>query len=189
MSAPTTTLFLVEVVPSAPGAQAALATLAGIDERVRTSGAQLIEAQISEGGARIFAIVEAEHSGQVTDALDGLDAAEVSDPAKVRLVGAELDEIKAARPEAGYLVEWDIPAHIDMETYLTRKAEKTPLYANVPEVDFLRTYVREDMAKCLCFYNGPDEESIKHARDVVSTPVDRLHALVNVQVPLQGFAR
>lgn len=178
MSAPT--LFLVEVVPSQADATIALETLSTLDNRVREAGAQLIEAQVAEGGARIFAIIEAEHTGLITDAVAGLDAAEVSDPAKVRLVGAELDQIKAARPEAGYLVEWDIPAHIDMDTYLTRKAEKTPLYAEVPEVDFLRTYVREDMAKCLCFYDGPDEDAIKHARDVVSTPVDRLHALVSV---------
>ncbi|MDO5533736.1 MAG: DUF4242 domain-containing protein [Propionibacteriaceae bacterium] len=184
-----TTLFLVEVVPTTTTGDAALATLAQLDQRVRDAGAQLIEAQVAEGGARIFSIVEAEHSGLVTGATEGLDAAEVSDPAKVRLVGAELDDIKAARPDAGYLVEWDIPAHIDMDTYLTRKAEKTPLYANVPEVDFLRTYVREDMAKCLCFYNGPDEDAVRHARDVVSTPVDRLHALVNVQVPLAGFSK
>ena len=183
------TLFLVEVVPTTQDAATALNTLAQLDTRVRDAGAQLIEAQVAEGGARIFAIIEAEHTGQVTEATEGLEAAEVSDPALVRLVGAELDEIKAAKPEAGYLVEWDIPAHIDMDTYLTRKAAKTPLYANVPEVQFLRTYVREDMAKCLCFYNGPDEDAIKHARDVVSTPVDRLHALVNVQVPLSGFSR
>ena len=182
-------LFLVEVVPAQADATAALATLAQIDDRVRDAGAQLIEAQVAEGGARIFAIVEAEHSGVVTDALEGLEAEEVSDPAKVRLVGADLEQIKAVRPEAGYLVEWDINARVDMDTYLARKAEKTPLYDNVPEVDFLRTYVREDMAKCLCFYDGPDEEAIKHARDVVSTPVDRLHALVNVQVPLGGFQR
>lgn len=183
------TLFLVEVVPTAQDATNALNTLAQLDTRVRDAGAQLIEAQVAEGGARIFAIIEAEHSGQITEATEGLDAAEVSEPAKVRLVGADLEEIKAARPEAGYLVEWDIPAHIDMNTYLARKAAKTPLYADVPEVEFLRTYVREDMAKCLCFYNGPDEAAIKHARDVVSTPVDRLHALVNVQVPLAGFTR
>lgn len=100
----------------------------------------------------------------------------------MRLVGADLEQIKAARPEAGYLVEWDIPAHIDMDTYLTRKAEKTPLYDQVPEVSFLRTYVREDMAKCLCFYDAPDADAVVHARDVVSTPVDRLHALARIEI-------
>jgi hypothetical protein len=61
-----------------------------------------------------------------------------------------------------------------MEAYLQRKAEKSPLYAQVPEVRFLRTYVREDMAKCVCLYAAPDEEAVRRARQVVSAPVDRL---------------
>lgn len=174
-------LFLVEIVPAASAApNAALATLGAAHERLHAAGVSFIEAQVTAGGGRIFVIAEAEHPREVAAALDGLAAEEISEPARVRLVGADLDTIKAARPAAGYLVEWDIPAHIDMATYLTRKAEKTPLYADVPEVDFLRTYVREDMAKCLCFYNGPDEAAIKHAREVVSTPIDRLHALVSL---------
>ena len=43
-----------------------------------------------------FAIVEADSAAAITGALEGLDAAEVSEPARVRLVGADLDEIKAA---------------------------------------------------------------------------------------------
>ena len=165
------TLFLIEATPAAD----ALVTLADIDTRVAAHGAQLIEAQVTTGG-RLFAIIEAEDSDVVAQALEGLDA-DVSDAAPVRLVGADLDAIKAARPEAGYLVEWDIPEGISMETYLERKAAKTPLYASVPEVAFLRTYVREDMQKCLCFYDGPDEAAIGRARDAVSTPIDRLHVL------------
>lgn len=172
------TLFLVEIVPN-QGRQP-LETLSQVDDRIRETGAQLIEAQVTSDAGRIFTIIEADTTTQITDALDGLDAAEVSDPARVRLVGADLDEIKAARPEAGYLVEWDIPASIDMDTYLARKKAKSPLYANVPEVSFLRTYVREDMAKCLCFYDGPDTEAIERARDAVSTPIDRLHTLVQL---------
>ena len=61
-----------------------------------------------------------------------------------------------------------------MDTYLARKKEKAPLYAQVPEVKFLRTYVREDMLKCLCFYDGPDEGAVRRARDAVSTPISRL---------------
>lgn len=169
------TLYLTEIATSSP--TVALSTLAEVDTRLRSVGAQLVEAQVTAGADRIFVIVEADAASQVNAALEGLDADEVSDPAPVRLVGADLEAIKAARPEAGYLVEWDIPSHIDMETYLTRKAEKTPLYANVPEVSFLRTYVREDMVKCLCFYDGPDEAAIERARAAVSTPIDRLHTL------------
>jgi len=172
-------LFLVEVAPTAAQAtaDAALATLAQVDTRVRDAGAQLIEAQVTSAG-RVFAIVEADSAAAITGALEGLDAAEVSEPARVRLVGADLDEIKAARPEAGYLVEWDLPADLDMDTYLARKKAKSPLYANVPEVSFLRTYVREDMAKCLCFYDAPDTAAVERARAAVSTPIDRLHALI-----------
>ena len=72
------------------------------------------------------------------------------------LVGAELDDIKKLKKDADYLVEWDIPAEITMEQYLTRKKANAPKYAEVPEVSFLRTYVREDTAKCLCFYDAPD---------------------------------
>ncbi|MGA4670786.1 DUF4242 domain-containing protein [Propionibacteriaceae bacterium Y1923] len=174
-------LFLVEIVPTA-SQRDALALLTDLDSRARAHDAQLIEAQVTADQSRLFAIIEADTTDTVAALLEGLDAEVAADPALVRLVGAELDDIKAARPEAGYLVEWDIPSHIDMDTYLTRKAEKTPLYANVPEVDFLRTYVREDMAKCLCFYNGPDEAAVERARAAVSTPIDRLHQLAQIQL-------
>ena len=52
-----------------------------------------------------------------------------------------------------------------------------PKYAEVPEVSFLRTYVREDTVKCLCFYNAPDEDAVVRAREAVTTPIDRLHHL------------
>jgi len=64
-----------------------------------------------------------------------------------------------------------------MEQYLTRKKANAPKYAEVPEVSFLRTYVREDTAKCLCFYDAPDEDAVVRAREAVSTPIDRLFKL------------
>ena len=84
-------------------------------------------------------------------------------------MGAELEDIKKLKKDADYLVEWDIPAEITMEQYLTRKKANAPKYAEVPEVSFLRTYVREDTAKCLCFYDAPDEEA------VASRPQGRQH--------------
>ena len=51
----------------------------------------------------------------------------------------------------------------------------------MPEVAFLRTYVREDMVKCLCFYDAPDVEAVVRAREVVSAPVNRLHTLAAVR--------
>ncbi|MFV0428472.1 MAG: DUF4242 domain-containing protein [Arachnia sp.] len=165
------TLFLTELVPATFDAEAAQQVVTDV-----AAVAELIEAQITSDHSRVFAIIEADDAAQLATALAPL-AREVTEPARVRLVGAELADVKAARPEGGYLVEWDIPSHIDMDTYLTRKAEKTPLYAEVPEVSFLRTYVREDMAKCLCFYDAPDADAVVRAREVVATPVDRLHAL------------
>ena len=58
--------------------------------------------------------------------------------------------------------------------YLARNRAKAASVRQVPEVKFLRTYVREDMLKCLCLYDGPDEDAIRRARDAVSTPISRL---------------
>lgn len=163
-------LFLVEFTPTPADAEGSQQLLRDI-----AASTELVEAQVTSDHGRVFAIVEGDDANAVTDQLAKLEPAAA--PAPVRLVGADLAAVKAARPEAGYLVEWDIPSHIDMDTYLTRKAEKTPLYASIPEVKFLRTYVREDMGKCLCFYDAPDAEAVVRAREIVSTPVNRLHAL------------
>src|SRR5699024_6156918 len=143
------TLFLYETVPSADQQNDPSALIDAIARSLTDSGAEVIETQITKGAARIFTIAEGadDSAGQAP----ALGAAEVTEPAQVRLVGTDLETIKAARPEAGYLVEWDIPAEIDMDTYLARKKEKSPKYAEIPEVSFLRTYVREDTDKCLCF--------------------------------------
>lgn len=178
-----TTLFLLELVPAHQTPDAVADALATLGTQAPRHGAELIEAQVTADRGRIFAIIEAPTSRDAWRSAAGVDA-EVSTPAPVRLVGADLDDIKAHRPEAGYLVEWDIPAHLDMDTYLARKKEKSPLYAEVPEVSFLRTYVREDLAKCLCFYNAPDADAVVRAREVVSTPIDRLHALGAIRVAL-----
>ena len=172
------TLALVEIVPAAPSKEAAAAIIDQASKRAADAGAELIEVEVTAAADRIFIVFETADLTALGSAVLGLDdIAEVEGPDQVRLVGADLADIKAKRPEAGYLVEWDIPAHIDMDTYLTRKKEKSPLYAEIPEVSFLRTYVREDVAKCLCLYNAPDEDAVIRARDIVSTPIDRLHAL------------
>jgi hypothetical protein len=128
----------------------------------------------------VYAVLEAAGTGPLAaeltaDRLGG--ATEVVGPDQVRLVGAELAQLKAARPSAGYLVEWDLPAELTMDEYLARKKAKAPRYADVPEVSFLRTYVREDMVKCLCFYDAADEDIVRRGRAAVDTPIDRLHAL------------
>lgn len=171
-------LYLYELVPTGPASR----TIEEFGARAEKEGGALIEAQVTGGASRIFAITEfADCRAPALPAGEVLATA-VDGPHQVRLVGADLAAIKAARPTAGYLVEWDIPAQIDMDTYLARKKANAPKYADVPEVSFLRTYVREDMDKCLCFYDAPDEAAVRRARDAVNTPVDRLHELADPQI-------
>jgi hypothetical protein len=173
-------LYLLELVPVHPDREGVTALLAEIDKAAAGASGALIESQVTGGHDRVFAVVEAAAAAALateftTDRLTG--AAEITGPDEVRLVGADLAQLKAARPSAGYLVEWDLPAELDMDAYLARKKANAPRYADVPEVSFLRTYVREDMAKCLCFYDAADEDIVRRGRAAVDTPIDRLHAL------------
>jgi alkylation response protein AidB-like acyl-CoA dehydrogenase len=173
-------LYLLEF-PSAASSREALRPLfEDVSRRVSASGGQVIEMQVTADLQRAFVV--AEHSSQAPLAL-GLrgSQAPLQEIAEVRLVGAAVADVKAARRGATYLVEWDFPPDLTMDRYLARKREKAPLYANVPDVTFLRTYVREDMVKCLCFYDAPDEVAVRRARDVVSTPITRLHSLAAVR--------
>lgn len=174
-------LVLIELVP------ASNQNLGGIGEILRVAeqaagigGGEFIEAQVTGSKDRVFAIIEGPSVDEIRAALEGAGLV-IDDFASVRLVGAELEQIKAARPTSGYLVEWDLPNGLTMDDYLARKKAKSPLYAQVPETTFQRTYVREDMVKCLCFYDAPDEDAVRRARDVVSAPIDRLHQLADVR--------
>jgi hypothetical protein len=174
-------LYLFEFVPAHTDRDGVAELLVEIDKAASTAGAELIESQVTAGHDRVFAVLQA---GAGPEALAAeltagrLESASVVvGPDLVRLVGADLGQLKAARPSAGYLVEWDLPAELSMDEYLARKKAKAPRYADVPEVSFLRTYVREDMAKCLCFYDAADEDIVRRGRAAVDTPIDRLHAL------------
>jgi len=173
-------LQLFELVPTTPSREAAEALIAQVSQAVEAAGASVLESQVTASHERIFTIVELD-SDDVTGLTEAVRSAaadaEVTGPDEVRLVGAELEDVRALARKADYLVEWDIPEEISMETYLARKKANSPKYAQVPEVSFLRTYVREDTVKCLCFYDAPDEEAVVRAREAVSTPIDRLHAL------------
>lgn len=169
-------LYLYELVPARADRDGVAALLVEFDKAAEAAGGELIESQVTGGHDRVFTVVSAERADALA-AATLTEAASVTGPDPVRLVGTDLDQLKAARPRAGYLVEWDLPAELDMDTYLARKKAKAPRYADVPEVSFLRTYVREDMAKCLCFYDAPDEETVRKGRAAVDTPIDRLHAL------------
>ncbi len=152
------------------------AALAAIATAAEGAGGEFIESQITADNNRIFAVIESE---AVPALASGLNAAglKVDELAAVRLVGADLEQVKALKKAGQYLVEWDFPADLTMDKYLTRKAEKSPLYNDIEDVKFLRTYVREDMVKCLCFYDGESEEAVVAARQVVDTPISRLHKL------------
>lgn len=175
------TLYLYEIALDTAANVDTTQLLKEIDGRLHRDGGELIEAQVTREARRVFVIAEFDGDASRLDT-DALGAESVSGPHAVRLVGADLDQLKSVRPAAGYLVEWDLPADLDMETYLARKKSKAPRYADVPEVSFLRTYVREDMDKCLCFYDAPDEEAVLRARKAVDTPVNRLHGLGDISL-------
>lgn len=182
-------LFLIEIEPAAAsreGSQAVLDALTG--QAGNGHSAELIEAQIASDHSRLFSVLEAEDLPTASAVAAGIGetAASVQGPDQVRLVGAELEDIKALRRGAGYLVEWDIPAEITMEKYLARKQANAPKYAQVPETAFLRTYVREDTAKCLCFYDAPDQEAVVRAREAVETPIDRIWSLDAIDLGGRG---
>jgi hypothetical protein len=173
-------LHLIEIVPASTGKEAVRGLLDTVSAAVSENGAELIESQVTADQGRVFVIVEADVADGLADKVRsalGDAATEVTGPDAVRLVGAELGDIKKLRSSVDYLVEWDIPAEITMEQYLARKKANSPKYAEVPEVSFLRTYVREDTAKCLCFYNAPDEDAVERARQAVGTPFDRMFKL------------
>jgi hypothetical protein len=169
-------LLLIEATPATTDRDGVESVLAGVRQAASSAGGDLLEAQVPADLSRVFAVVEGAEQAPLEKAL-GETGVTFDDVAEVRVVGATVEEIRARRGDAAYLVEWDLPAGLTMETYLERKKEKAPLYAKVPEVSFLRTYVREDMGKCLCFYDAPDEEAVRRARDAVTTPIDRLHRL------------
>ena len=150
--------------------------LAAIETAAAKQGGEFIESQVTADHGRVFAVIE--HSSLLELRAD-LEAAglTVDELALVRLVGAELDDVKKLKKAGQYLVEWDFPAGLTMDKYLARKKEKSPLYNDITDVKFLRTYVREDMVKCLCFYDGDSEDAIVAARQVVDTPISRLHKL------------
>jgi hypothetical protein len=163
-------LQLVEV----PLAGLALAAASPLLERahaaIRDAGGTLVESTWAGALGRLYLVVDGAERTRLSASLRAAELP-VAEIAAVRLVGTSA--VSAPRPPT-HLVEWDLPANLGMEQYLRRKAEKTPLYAQVPEVQFLRTYVREDTVKCLCLYDAPDEAAVRRARAAVSAPVSRL---------------
>lgn len=144
-----------------------------IDEAAEQSAGELVELQVGSDAGRLYAVVEHDDVGALERAFESADLGPF-ESVEVRLIGPTIDEVKAARGDAGYLVEWDFPDGLGMDAYLARKKRNAPKYAQVPETTFLRTYVCEDMTKCLCFYRAPDEDAVLRAREAVETPVTRI---------------
>lgn len=141
-----------------------------IQESLKESGSSLIELQLSKDFSRSFFIIEGENQNTATETLKGTGI-HVDLVKEVRLVGKELEDVKKNNEVVNYLVEWEIPENLTMDQYLARKKKNSVHYQEVPEVAFSRTYVCEDMTKCLCFYDAPDEAAVKRAREAVQTPI------------------
>ncbi|MBF2025584.1 MAG: DUF4242 domain-containing protein [Oscillatoriales cyanobacterium C42_A2020_001] len=173
------TLYLIEGELENLQAEQIQQALDAIATAATQAQAELIEAQVGEDLQRLFVVIDATDTAiaQQSFAAGGLTVSLVK---AVRLVGQDLDTVRARKGKANYLVEWNLPAGLTMDAYLQRKAEKSPLYAQVPDVQFERTYVCEDLSKCLCFYDSPDESTVKHAREVVGAPIDSLTPIRNV---------
>jgi hypothetical protein len=167
-------LFVAELVTA--DEESIESVLDRVQAAALTSNGEFIESQVTANHKRVFAVIEAQEIGSLRQALEA-ESLQVDELAEVRLVGAELEDVKRLKKPGQYLVEWDFPEGLTMEKYLNRKKEKSPLYNDITDVKFLRTYVREDMIKCLCFYDGESEAAVIAAREVVDTPISRLHTL------------
>lgn len=167
-------LFLIE--SPLPHRHSPQPLLEAVADAIEAADGEVIEAQLGSDTGLAYTIVEHADGSVLERSLADAGLA-IHGVAEVRLVGPSLDELKAHRSGARYLVEWDLPAGLKLDAYLERKRSKAPGYAKVPETTFLRTYVCLDMSKCLCLYDAPDEEAVLRARAAVDTPVDRVTKL------------
>lgn len=168
-------LYLVESVQTGAHKDKASfeKSLAAVREELGKRNVQVIEVQVSRDFSRTFFIFEGAERGAINEALRQLSIP-VALIKEVRLVGKELDDVKRNSDQVNYLVEWNLPEGLTMDKYLERKKNNSVHYAEVPEVAFTRTYVCEDMTKCLCFYDAPDEAAVKKARQAVMAPIDTI---------------
>ncbi|MFC4737872.1 DUF4242 domain-containing protein [Bacillus daqingensis] len=139
---------------------------------------ELIEVQVSADFGRAFFIFEADDDTLLEMNLQA-QGLPVDLKKEVRIVGQDLEEAKKQTDKINYLVEWNLPENLTMDAYLERKKKNSVHYAEVPEVQFSRTYVCEDMSKCLCFYDAPDDEAVVRAREAVKAPIDSITQLSN----------
>jgi hypothetical protein len=168
-------LYLVEsILNGAVKANDAFQQKVGeLQSELSHNDAALIEVQVSKDLTRAFFIVETASRNLITETLrkHGIPVTLIK---PVRLIGQEVEDVKQKNDVVNYLVEWNLPEDLTMDQYLLRKKTNSVHYAEVPEVAFSRTYVCEDMTKCLCFYDAPDEAAVKKARAAVKAPIDTI---------------
>lgn len=171
-------LFLIETVfnESDRSKESVEEKVAQVENKLQAHDATLIEAQIAKGFANAFFIVETEDDAQVAKVIEEVGIT-VNLRKEVRLIGESLDDVKQQSGVVNYLVEWNLPEHLTMDQYLARKEKNSVKYDEVPEVSFARTYVCEDMTKCLCFYDAPNQAAVEKAREVVEAPIDAITEL------------
>ena len=141
-------------------------------------GDALIEVQFAQDYHSAFIIVESSDEKIAAKTIEDNNF-KVTLTKEVRLIGEDVEKVKQQNDVVNYLVEWNLPENLTMEQYLQRKQQNSAYYEEVPEVDFARTYVCEDMTKCLCFYEAPDVEAVKRAREAVKAPIDAITELGN----------
>lgn len=161
------------------------ATLESAAEKItlqaKNRNSALIEVQAADDLSRVFFILESDDQKNVRDLLAESEIP-VTLVKQVRLLGEELEAIRQNPSEVKYLVEWNLPEGLTMDAYLKRKSENSVHYAEVPEVTFQRTYVCEDMTKCLCLYEAPGKNSVYKARDAVKAPVDAITETIRISI-------
>ncbi len=169
-------LFLAEVNISAINSEALQQSAPRILQAIAGSGGEWVEALVGRDLQRLFVVVQhtSEYAVRRALAAAGLPDASVK-PA--RIVGTDIEQAKAASGAADYLVEWNLPDGLTMDSYIKRKMAKSANYVKVPEVAFKRTYVCEDMSKCLCLYDAPDLAAVLRARKAVEAGVDGVTAV------------
>lgn len=171
-------LFLIETTfkGEAPSKEVIEEKVTQIQTNVAAVDASLIEVQISKDHTHAFFIVEAENETDARAAIEQADIT-VTLQKEVRLIGEQLEDVKQNKDVVNYLVEWNLPENLTMDQYLARKQKNSVHYEEVPEVSFARTYVCEDMTKCLCFYDAPDQAAVEKAREAVQAPIDAITEL------------
>lgn len=150
--------------------------LAQLETDLDSVQSDLIEVQIAQNLEQAYVIVETDNIKQATKVVEKMNL-QVELQKEVRLIGESLEDVKRQSGLVNYLVEWNLPEHLTMEAYLERKEKNSVKYEEVPEVSFARTYVCEDMTKCLCLYDAPNQEAVEKARKVVEAPIDAITRL------------